>query len=313
MTTWSPTQYLKFASERNTPAQDLLTHIPIQSPTRIVDLGCGPGNSTALLAARYNTPSTTSITGIDSSPDMINKANTTTTADNISFAVGAVESYTPDAPVDLYFSNAVLQWLPKGERLQVIKKLVKGQKAGGVFAFQMPDTLGEPSHVIMREVAERGPWAEKLRGVGREEVESLEEIYDVLVDGTDGVEVDVKVWRTVYYHALDGHGEIVEWVRGTGLRPYLERLGEEEQRGFLEVYEGELRERGVERSGCWDWIVYVKLGLWSMRVESSYSEKNMVMNILQGCRDAGMQNSGSSEISKYRDISPSSLGLFTHQ
>ncbi|OOF96431.1 hypothetical protein ASPCADRAFT_206631, partial [Aspergillus carbonarius ITEM 5010] len=179
---------------------------------------------------------------------MIHKANstittTTTTHPNTTFTLASLESYTPDptqGPVDLFFSNAVLHWLPKGERLQIVKKLVRGQQAGGVFAFQMPDTLGEPSHVLMREVAGRGPWAEKLRGVGREEVESPEEIYDVLVGGE--VEVDVKVWRTVYYHALEGHGEIVEWVKGTGLRPYLDRLGEgEEKEAFLKAYEEALR------------------------------------------------------------------------
>ncbi|RAL03526.1 S-adenosyl-L-methionine-dependent methyltransferase [Aspergillus ibericus CBS 121593] len=246
MTTWSPTQYLKFASERNTPAQDLLNHIPSHSPTTIIDLGCGPGNSTAILATRYPTAN---ITGIDSSPDMIKQAKTTTlnTAENITFTLGSVESYTPDpsTPVDIYFSNAVLQWLPRGERLQVIKRLVSTQPSGGIFAFQMPDTLSEPSHVLMREVAASGPWKEKLSDVGREEVESPEEIYDVLVEGGG---VEVKVWRTVYYHALRGHGEIVEWVRGTGLRPYLDRLGGDEEGEFLRVYEEGLRgERGYQR------------------------------------------------------------------
>ncbi|PYI01821.1 trans-aconitate 2-methyltransferase [Aspergillus sclerotiicarbonarius CBS 121057] len=239
MTTWSPTQYLKFASERNTPAQDLISHIPHPSPTKIIDLGCGPGNSTALLATRY--PSAR-ITGIDSSADMIRKAKATPAGENTSFALADVGNFLPEGetgPVDLFFSNAVLHWLPRGERLQIIKKLIATQKAGGVFAFQMPDTLGEPSHVLMREVAATGPWADKLRDVARDEVESPEEIYDVLVEGGG---VEVKVWRTVYYHALKGHGEIVEWVGGTGLRPYLDRLGEGEEKGeFLRVYEERLR------------------------------------------------------------------------
>ncbi|KAI2817084.1 hypothetical protein CBS115989_6239 [Aspergillus niger] len=243
---WSATQYLKFADERAIPTQDLLSHIPLQSPSHIVDLGCGPGNSTAMLSARY--PSCPSISGIDSSPNMIARAKESSN-NNTTFAVADVETYSPppNQPVDLFFSNAVLHWLPRSTRLPTIRRLLLALPPGGVFAFQVPDTLNEPSHTSMREVARTGPWAEHLRGtlVERDELDSPGEIYDALVDCCESL----RIWESVYYHSLGSWGEIVEWVKGTGLRPYLDGLRGEEERGeFLKVYEEKLREKYEKRA-----------------------------------------------------------------
>ncbi|KAE8372184.1 S-adenosyl-L-methionine-dependent methyltransferase [Aspergillus bertholletiae] len=226
-TDWSASQYLKFEDERTMPARDLLARVPLQAPRRVVDLGCGPGNSTAVLAHRYPNAH---LVGMDSSPDMIQKAKATLPA--YEFSVEDLRSYSPPPSVDLFFSNAVLQWLKKEERIAVVKDLMETQPSGGVFAFQVPDNLMEPSHVLMREVAGSGPWASTLSDVGRDTFQSPHEIYNELKD----LSSEVKIFRTEYYHSLEDHSAIVEWVKGTGLRPYVDPLSPQEQEAFLREY-----------------------------------------------------------------------------
>ncbi|KAL4864923.1 hypothetical protein BDV12DRAFT_188574 [Aspergillus spectabilis] len=228
---WSANQYLKFETERTRPSRDLLAQVPLKSPQRVVDLGCGPGNSTAVLLSQY--PGAR-VTGMDSSPDMIKKARAT--LPEIDFSVDNLATYSAREPVDLFFSNAVFQWLPRGERLQVIKRLIEAQPSGGVFAFQVPDNLTEPSHVAMRETAADGPWADTLDTAGRDGFQSPQEIYDELKP----VCADVNVWHTHYYHSLEGHEAVVEWVKGTGLRPFIDPLPPADKASFLKAYLGRL-------------------------------------------------------------------------
>lgn len=224
---WNATQYLKFEDERTQPARDLLARVPLQAPTRIVDLGCGPGNSTAVLDARYPNAQ---LTGIDSSPDMIRKARST--LPHREFLVDNLVYYSPDGEVDLFFSNAVIHWLNKDVRFNVVKRLMETQPSGGVFALQVPDNLAEPSHVLMRETARTGPWASKLASVGRESFQSPQEIYDLLKPTCSRVDI----FHTSYYHALENHEAIIEWVKGTGLRPYTDPLEPQEKEAFLTDY-----------------------------------------------------------------------------
>lgn len=224
---WSAAQYLKFKDERTQPARDLLARVPLQAPKRIVDLGCGPGNSTAVLESRYPDAH---LVGMDSSPDMIRKAQST--LPHLEFSVADLNSYKPQSAVDLYYSNAVFQWLGKKERIEVIKRLMETQPSGGVFAFQVPDNLNEPSHVLMRETAQSGPWAAKLRTVGRDTFQSPQEIYDQLKPTC----AEVNLFHTSYYHSLENHEDIIEWVKGTGLRPYVDPLDAQEKEAFLEEY-----------------------------------------------------------------------------
>lgn len=224
---WSAAQYLKFEDERTQPARDLLSRVPLQAPKSIVDLGCGPGNSTAVLESRYPDAQ---LMGIDSSPDMIRKAKET--LPHREFAVGDLESYSPPGSVDLFYSNAVFQWLKRDERFKIVKRLMETQPSGGVFALQVPDNLSEPSHVLMRETAEDGPWASTLAKVGRDTFQTTQEIYDELKP----VSSRVDIFHTSYYHALESHEAIIEWVKGTGLRPYLDPLSAEEKNGYLEEY-----------------------------------------------------------------------------
>lgn len=224
---WNATQYLKFKYERTQPARDLLARVPLQAPRRIVDLGCGPGNSTAVLEARFPNAQ---LTGIDSSPDMIRKARST--LPHREFAVDDLVSYKPPDGVDLFFSNAVMQWLNKDVRFEVVKRFMQTQSSGGVFALQVPDNLSEPSHVLMRETASMGPWASKLASVGRDSFQSPQEIYNLLIPLCSKVDI----FHTSYYHALENHEAIIEWVKGTGLRPYTDPLEAQEKEAFLAEY-----------------------------------------------------------------------------
>lgn len=229
---WSAAQYLKFENERTQPARDLLSRVLLSSPKRIVDLGCGPANSTSVLKARY--PNAT-ITGLDSSPDMINKAKSI--LPEVEFEVADLSTWTTDDKVDLFFSNAVFQWLKGPDRIAVIKRLLESQNQGTVFALQVPDNLDQPSHMLMHEAAASGPWKAKLAGVQRDGFQSPQELYDAVKPFAGAVDI----FETSYYHSLESHEAIIEWVKGTGLKPFLDPLDEEEKRGFLEQYLKKLR------------------------------------------------------------------------
>jgi trans-aconitate 2-methyltransferase len=232
---WNAAQYLKFESERTRPSRDLLAQVRLTSGKRIVDLGCGPGNSTAVLAERYPD---SRLTGIDSSPDMIKKAKAT--LPNIEFTLANLSSYTSDEPVDLFFSNAVLQWLPHSERIEIITRLLQSQPSGGVFAFQVPDNLQEPSHMAMRETAAQGPWSATLGHLtpARDPSQSPQELYNQLRPLCSSV----NIWHTHYYHILEDHHAIVEWLKATGLKPFIDPLPQEDRDGFLNAYLNRIRE-----------------------------------------------------------------------
>jgi trans-aconitate 2-methyltransferase len=238
---WSAAQYLKFEAERTRPARDLLAQIPLTSPARVVDLGCGPGNSTAVLAAHF--PHAL-ITGLDSSPDMIAQARAR--LPGVEFSLGDVRDFAARRPDEdesepqprpqpqLIFSNAVFQWLAHDERMPLLETLLAARQPGDVLAFQVPDNFDEPSHRAMRETADQGPWAETLRPVRtfRRAFQSPRELYDRLSPLCSALDV----WHTHYYHVLDDARAVVEWVKGTGLRPYVDRLSPLERQAFLADY-----------------------------------------------------------------------------
>ena len=226
---WEAARYLKFENERTRPARDLLAQIPLQSPSRIVDLGCGPGNSTELLAARY--PSA-KLSGMDSSPNMLEKARAV--LPNVKFELGDLRTCTPTEQVDLFYSNAVFQWLTPEERIPAIKRLLDLQPEGGVFAMQVPDNFSEPSHVAMRDVASEPPFDSnyKSTSTGNRAFPPPTELYDALKPLCESVDI----WHTYYQHRLESHEAIVDWLRSTGLRPFLEPLDDDQQRDFLRRY-----------------------------------------------------------------------------
>ncbi|HTB89185.1 MAG TPA: trans-aconitate 2-methyltransferase [Steroidobacteraceae bacterium] len=231
---WSAKQYVAFEDERTRPVRDLLAALPPIEAHSVVDLGCGPGNSTEVLAARY--PLAT-ISGIDSSSDMIEAARRR--LPQFSFAVADLQGWKDAGPFDVILANAVLQWVDNHESL--LPSLIARLAPGGALAVQMPDNLDEPAHRLMREVAADGPWAAVLApaAAARAPLAKAAWYYELLRPLCSKVDL----WRTTYYHFLKGGAEaVVEWFKGSGLRPFLEPLNAAERRAFLERYTAAIAE-----------------------------------------------------------------------
>lgn len=223
---WSATQYLKFEDERMRPARDLLAQVPLERADRVYDLGCGPGNSTELLVDRFGAAA---VEGVDADAGMLEKARNR--LPDVSFHQADLNAWRPPPQVDIFYSNAVFQWLP--DHLPLLARLMDHLLPGGVLAIQMPDNLDEPSHAAMRETAGNGPWADRFAGRDmRAKLPAPADYMDVL--GPLASRVDV--WHTHYYHPLANAEAIVEWVKGTGLRPYLATAGTENEPAFLADY-----------------------------------------------------------------------------
>ena len=225
MSDWSPSLYSRFEAERTRPSRDLLAQVPLEAPRSIVDIGCGPGNSTALLAARYPAAD---LVGLDTSPAML--AEAAMRLPQARFEAADANVWTPEPGIDLVFANAIYQWVP--EHLTVLPKVLSALGEGSCLAVQMPDNFGEPTHQLMREVAADGPWAERLVGVSRACLPPLRVYYDALTRVSSGLDI----WHSVYNHVLDDAAAVVEWMRSTGLRPFLDLLNAEDQAAFLKRY-----------------------------------------------------------------------------
>jgi trans-aconitate 2-methyltransferase len=226
---WSAKQYVAFEDERTRPVRDLLAALPPIDARVVIDLGCGPGNSTEVLAARFPTAH---ISGIDSSSDMIQAARQR--LPQIPFQIEDIEAWCTrtGTAFDAILANAVLQWLPNHAAL--LPALVKRLAPGGALAVQVPDNLEEPAHRLMREVAVQRPWAAKLASAAsaRPSLAGAAWYFELLRP----LCTTLDVWRTTYYHRLAGAAAIVEWFKGSGLRPFLEPLDEAERAGYLQRY-----------------------------------------------------------------------------
>jgi trans-aconitate 2-methyltransferase len=224
MSSWDAELYLRFSNERTQPSVDLTARIEIHAPERIIDLGCGPGNSTAVLRRRWPKAR---ITGLDSSPDMI-AASSETYPDN-EWLVGDIASWAAEAPFDLVFSNAALQWVPG--HADLIPRLFAQVAAGGALAVQIPSHSNSPLHREILETANDPSWRHlmgpALNAITREPPSFYYNLLRPLA-------ARLEMWETEYYHVVDGPESIVEWFRGTGLRPFLAVLENERQRQRFE-------------------------------------------------------------------------------
>ena len=231
MSDWNPALYGRYEDERTRPARELLARVPLERAARVADLGCGPGNSTELLVARFPGAD---VVGVDNSPAMLDSARRR--LPDTRFELADVATWAPAGPVDLVYSNATFQWVPGHELL--FPRLYSLLPPGGVLAVQMPDNLRDPSHRAMREVAALPAYAAHIGDAEavRAPVLSAGRYYDLLAG--QGAKVDV--WHTVYQHAMASPAAIVEWLRATGLRPFVDRLPEDLRAGYLADYEKRL-------------------------------------------------------------------------
>ena len=231
MADWDCDLYLKFERERAQAARDLISHIPPLAPRRIVDLGCGPGNSAAILCDYFRGAA---IHGVDTSERMLEAARER--APDARFARQDFRDWAPDEPVDLIFANSALHFASDHHRL--LPRLLSFLSPGGVLAVQMPNVLQDAAHALMRMVAVDGPWAERLAPVAKSRavIGSLDDYYAWLAPNCRMVDF----WQTTYVHPLDGHEAVVDWFTGSALRPFLAKLEPDETSAFLAHYRREL-------------------------------------------------------------------------
>ncbi|WP_344954923.1 trans-aconitate 2-methyltransferase [Actinomadura miaoliensis] len=231
---WDPAQYGAFGDERARPFAELLARVDLTAPRRVADLGCGSGEPAAALARRW--PDAV-IEGLDSSPEMVAAARAHEIPGRLSFAVGDVAAWRPAEPVDLIVSNAVLHWVPGHDDL-LVRWATEALAPGGRLAFQVPGNFDAPSHVLLRELCESPRWRDRLGGLARPDpVRDAAGYLDLLT--RHGCAVDA--WETTYLQVLHGDDPVLEWVKGTALRPVLSALGPAEATEFLDVYGACLR------------------------------------------------------------------------
>lgn len=230
MTKWNPSHYLRYGAERTRAASDLLARIDLHTPLNIADIGCGPGNSTALLWRRWPE---SKVVGIDNSPEMITAAKEA--YPDREWVQCDASQWNPSTPFALIFSNAALMWLPEHESL--VQRLFSKVTHGGAFAFQIPSADYAIIRRLIFDISHEKQWDQKMHGPrSLLTMESPAFYYDTLV--ADASSLDI--WETEYMHVMDSHMAIVDWIGSTGLRPFLEVLDTEDE---CQTFTNELYQR----------------------------------------------------------------------
>jgi trans-aconitate 2-methyltransferase len=221
---WNPELYLKFDKERAQPSIDLVAKIEMETPQKIIDIGCGPGNSTQILRERW---SASHILGIDKSESMITRAQSD--FPDQQWQLFDVETDTFQDTYDIVYSNATIQWIHSHDLL--LKKLSEIVNPGGALAVQIPLFFDMPIGKSISRVAQDNRWADKTK-----DVDSLftmlncGEYYDIL----SGLFKKIEMWQTHYIHIMDSHSSILEMVQSTGLKPYLEKIDDNKEKVLFE-------------------------------------------------------------------------------
>ncbi len=238
MATWDPATYLQFSDERSRPFEELVHRIGATGPRTVVDLGCGPGQLTASLTKRWPQAH---IVGIDNSPEMIESASRLTT-ERVSFELADVATWRATEPIDVVISNATLQWLP-GHRA-LLPQLVSALGPDGWLAIQVPANFGEPSHTLLRSLAQQARYAAAAKSVHYPDaVDAATYLTDLSALGCR-----VDAWETTYLHVLQGDDAVFQWISGTGARPVLQALEGEQRIQFVADYKQALRAAYPQRS-----------------------------------------------------------------
>jgi trans-aconitate 2-methyltransferase len=223
---WDASQYLKYARERSRPFFDLLARVECEYAAFIADLGCGAGNLTRSVAERW--PGAR-VVGVDSSPQMLEQARSAALPGRLDFVQADLATWLPDAPVDLIVSNAAFQWVPDHGAL--FARLTKLLSATGTLAVQVPYHFNDHAHRIIEETKTDPRWGADLKGIGlhQNSVMPLRWYVEHLQD----LGLAVDAWETTYLHVLTGANPVLEWFKGTALRPLLSALAPAAQDEFL--------------------------------------------------------------------------------
>jgi trans-aconitate 2-methyltransferase len=225
MSPWNPDLYLQFKAERTQPTVDLVARIAIDSPRTVVDLGCGPGNSTLVLRERWPDAD---VLGIDNSREMIEKARAA--GPDGRWQLADIREWRPEEKCDVLFSGATLQWIP--DHKQLMPRLFSFVRAGGAFAVQLPANQEAPLHNALLRISRRREWKRLVAGCEDLIVYQPPAFYYGILSA---LSPKVQLWETTYYHVLRGHQELIDWYSSTGMRTYLERLPEESQKELFRM------------------------------------------------------------------------------
>ena len=240
MSDWNSEQYLKFKKDRTQPSIDLANRLDFKKPQRIIDIGCGPGNSTAVLKKRYPDAY---VLGVDFSPNMIEKAKSEHSDIDFMLFDATKDFEKLDEKFDIVFSNACIQWVPNHKKL--LADMMSILNPDGIMAIQVPMNFEEPIHKILSELITDKKWS------GRFEPRifyTLNEskYFDILSEQTKNFEI----WKTIYCHRMPSHQSIIEWYKSTGMKPYLDVLNEEEKKEFTaDVLKKVSKEYPVQANG----------------------------------------------------------------
>jgi trans-aconitate 2-methyltransferase len=221
---WDASQYLKYADERSRPFFDLLARVRSDGAKFIADLGCGPGNLTRTLAERWPAAG---VVGVDNSPEMLEQASAN--PGRLEFVQADLASWTPDQPLDLIVSNAAFQWVDHHDALLV--RLAGMLAAGGTLAVQMPYHFEDPAHLIIEETKADPRWSAALKGVGLHQKSVMPLAW--YVERLHDLGFAVDAWETIYLHVLTGDDPVLEWFKGSALRPLLHALEPQAKIAFL--------------------------------------------------------------------------------
>jgi len=228
---WDPSQYLKFAGLRLRPALDLLARVPQATPGTVYDLGCGTGNTTEVLIARWPEAK---VIGVDSSPTMLARARQA--LPSARFVEADLTAWRPETPPEVIYSNAALQWLD--DHAALFPRLLSMLAPGGTLAVQMPLNHQAPSHALMVDAAKAGPWWHRLETELRPSPTAQpERYYDILAPHAAGLDI----WEMVYLQVLEGDNPVVEFTKGSALKPLLDALDGEDRRQFESCYSALVR------------------------------------------------------------------------